>query len=438
MSAHDTPQQRNFAPPADVATVLAGVKRPKRVVVTGGMPYATGPLHLGHLAGAHVPPDILARYFGMLIGRKNVLFVCGTDDHGSTSEVAALQAGIPIREYIDGIHAKQKRTMDRYSIGLDVFTGTSRPETYATQVATCQEIFRKLYQNGMLDKRVSRQWYDPKIQRFLPDRFVRGKCPNPKCEATDAYSDICDTCGLQYHPDQLGNPRSAVSDAIPELRETTHWWLNMWKVAEVLRIWIEGRKSDWRAPVIADVLGTILPAIRFEAAHEEAYKGFKAELPKHKSKYAPGKRVVLQFDSRAEMETGRKLLADRGIESVLLDEWAHRSITRDVSWGIPLPAELDPEMQGKTLYVWPDSLIAPIAFTQTALSARGESPERWREFWQDPESRVFQFLGQDNVFFYVIMQGAMWIGSQADVTRLPIAGELQLTDVFGCFLLLVA
>lgn len=185
------------------------------------------------------------------------------------------------------------------------------------------------------------------------------------------------------------------------------------------------------------MINTVLPSIRFDSAHEPAYKEMKASLPTHKSRYAPGKKVVLQFGSKVDMAKGAAMLKEQSIDSEVVDGWAHRAITRDVSWGIPVPPELDPEMVGKTLYVWPDSLIAPISFTQVALKKQGRDPELWKEFWTDPEARVYQFLGQDNVFFYVMMQGAMWVGIQDDTQRLPVAGELQLTDVFGCFLLMV-
>jgi methionyl-tRNA synthetase len=133
------------------------------------------------------------------------------------------------------------------------------------------------------------------------------------------------------------------------------------------------------------------------------------------------------------MESGLKIFKDKGIECTLMDAWSHRSITRDVAWGIPFPPDVDPNMEGKTLYVWPDSLIAPISFSQVALKQKGRDPEEYKKFWLDPEAKVFQFLGQDNVYFYVLMQGTLWIGSQADIARAPIAGEHQLTDVFGCY-----
>lgn len=423
-------------PPTDIPSVLAQIDRPQKAVVTAGMPYANGPLHLGHLAGAHVPADIYSRWLGLLIGRENVLFVNGTDDHGSTSEVAAMQAGKSIREFIDSIHDRQQATLKRYSIGVDVYTGTSAPETFPLQKSLSDEFILKLHKNGMLQKRTSLQWFDPKLSRFLPDRYVKGKCPNPKCDNESAYSDECDRCGSQYEPSSLLNPKSAISDAVPVMKETVHWWLDMWKVSDVLCSWLN-TKTEWRKPVLAEVLGTALPSFRFDATFEPAYKEIKASLPKHKPRYAPNKKIALQFDNKIDMEKGRVEIQKLGAGTELCDEWGHRSITRDVSWGIPLPVELDPDMKGKTLYVWPDSLIAPISFTKVALQKKGRSADEYKQFWCNPKARVYQFLGQDNVFFYVLMQGAMWLGHQDDPMRLPREGELQMTDIFGCYHLLV-
>jgi methionyl-tRNA synthetase len=423
-------------PKFDVPSILSRIRRPARMVVTAGMPYANGPLHIGHLAGAHLPADIYTRYWALVIGRENVLYVNGSDDHGSTSELAAAAAGRPIREFIDEIHEQQSRTMERFSIGLDIYTGTSQPDCFPLNVEVCQDFLRKLYVNDMLKKRASRQWYDPEKERFLPDRYVRGKCPNPKCGNPDAYSDECDVCGHQHEPADLIDPRSSISDAAPVMRETVHWWLDMWKVSEVMREWVEGKRSTWRKSTVAQALECVQPSVHFDNVHEAAYKAFKAELPKHKMKYAPGKQVVLQFANKADMEAGRAVLDGKGLPHKLLDEWAHRSITRDISWGIPLP-EIDPDLAGKTLYVWPESLIAPMAFTRLCLARRGESEDRYRDYWCDPEARVVQFLGQDNVFFYVLMQGALWLGSQADPVRMPLPGEYQMTDVFSNFHLMV-
>jgi methionyl-tRNA synthetase len=419
----------------EVRAIVGRVPRPTRAVVTAGMPYANGPLHLGHLAGAHVPADVYARFLGMIIGRENVLFVNGTDDHGSTSELAALKAGQPIREFIDDVHAKQASTLARYGIGVDVYSGTSRPDCLALQTELVDSMMRALHAHGLLEKRRSLQWYDPRLGRFLADRFVRGTCPS--CGAPDAYGDQCDRCGQQHEPRDLKDPRSAVTDATPELRETAHFHLDMWAVAETLRGWVESKAKVWRKSVLSLALDHLHPCLRVAAAHEPAYRELKASLPAHKQRYARGKELVLQFPSRDALEAGRRSLAERGIASEVADEWAHRAITRDTAWGVPIP-DLDPEITGKTLYVWPDSLVAPISFTKLALAARGEDPARWVDYWCDPDARVVQFLGQDNVFFYVLMQGALWLGSQRDPRRLPERGELQLTDVFGCFHLMVS
>jgi len=426
----------NFTPP-DIETLKKNIKRPSRAVVTAGMPYANGPVHLGHLAGAHVPADIYARWLRMLIGGENVLFVCGTDDHGSTSELAALQAGMPISEFIKGIHDRQKATMDRYNVSLDVYTGTSRPECFAIHKDISQDFIRRMYQNGLLEKRVTKQWYDPKLKRFLQDRFVKGKCPNQKCDNDSAYSDECDRCGSQHNPGDLMSPRSALSDATPELRETVHWWLDMWKVSDTLREWVQSKEKTWRSAVYLEVINTVLPCLRFDNTHEAEYKAIKDQLIKHKSKYAAGKKIMLQFDNKADLLKTSETLDEKGFATEVVDGWAHRAISRDVAWGIPLPADLDPEMQGKTLYVWPDSLIAPISFSKVALKQKNRPQEESDEFWKDPNARIFQFLGQDNVFFYTLMQGTMWLGTQKDPLKMPQKGDYQLTDVFSVFHLMV-
>lgn len=427
------PQNRNpYVAPTSVADVLKQVKRPKKLVVTAGMPYANGPLHIGHLAGAHAPADIYARFGRMLIGSENVLFVNGNDDHGSTSEVSAMKAGIPIREFIDGIHEKQKETLKRYSISTNIFTGTSRPETYPLHEKYSQDFLRTLYKNGMLEKRVTKQWFDPKVNRFLQDRFVRGTCPN--CQSTDAYSDECENCGSKFDASELLEPRSQISDAKPELRDTAHWWLNMWKTAEPLKKWIDSKQKAWRAVVFSEASNIVLIGLRFDqTAHEEKYKSIKDQLPKHKSRYVAGKKVECLFDTKADLESAMKTLETNGIPSVQTDNWAYRPITRDVSNGIPVPPEIDKDMAGKTLYVWPDSLIAPIVFTQVALEKSGRPKEDYKKFWCDPEASVVQFLGQDNIFFYTVMQGSMWLGTQSDLNRQPLPGELQMTEILSVF-----
>lgn len=431
----NTPKSHAYSAPTDVKSALNQFPKPKKIVVTAGMPYANGPIHLGHLAGAHVPADIYARWMRMLIGAENVLFVNGNDDHGSTSEVAAVKAGKSIREFIDTIHDQQKLTLKRYSIQTDVFTGTSRPETYPLHEKYSQDFLRRLFKNDLLEKRITKQWYDPKMSRFLQDRFVRGTCPH--CGNPEAYSDECDACGSQFDPSSLQNPKSQLSEAEPILKETAHWWLNMWQLADPLKDWIESKQKTWRSGVIQEVINTVLIGCRFENQYEAQYKELKDSLPKHKSRYVAGKKVECLFDNKNDLKIAQEILENAGIPSQVTDKWGYRPITRDVSWGIPVPAELDPDMKGKTLYVWPDSLIAPIIFTQVALQNSGRDLQDYKKFWCDPESRVVQFLGQDNVFFYVIMQGAMWLGHKSEAMSLPRPGDLQMTEVLSVYHLMV-
>jgi methionyl-tRNA synthetase len=400
------------------------------------MPYANGPVHLGHLAGAQLPADIYARWLAMLIGRENVLFVCGTDEHGSTSEIAAMKADLTVRDFIDGVHDRQARTLGRYHIGLDVYAGTSRPDTFPLHRDRCQDFLRRLHAHGLLEKRTTRQWFDPKAERFLPDRFVRGRCPNPKCDNTEAYSDECDRCGSQHEPSALLDPRSTVSDATPVLRDTTHWHLDMAALSDTLRAWLVGKQKTWRPTVLADVLERVQPAVRFSAEHEATFKALKATLPKHKIKYAPGKQVVVQFERREDLAAARDAMAAQGIPTTLDDAWGTAPSPATSPGASPSPTSTA-DLAGKTLYVWPDSLIAPISFCEVALRARGEDPSHLDDFWRDPDARIYQFLGQDNVFFYVLMQGALWLGTQRDPHALPAKGDLQMTEVFGCAHLLV-
>jgi len=421
----------------DIESIKAQVERPEKAVITAGMPYANGPIHLGHLAGAHIPADIYARWMRMLIGKDNVLFVCGTDDHGSTSEIAARKADQSIREFIDDTNRKQFQTLSRYHVSLDVYTGTSAKECFPIHKTVSQDILSQMSQNGLLYRKISQQWFDPKLNRFLQDRFVNGKCPNSKCDNETAYSNECEKCGTHYEPAELISPRSALSDATPILKDTLHWWLNMWAVSEELRVWIQSKEKKWRSGVYNEVIHTVLPSLKFDHVLEEKYKSVKNNLPKHKSKYAAGKKMALTFEDKPSMESAQKMLAESDITSELIDSWAHRAITRDVTWGIPMPDSFGPEAKDKTLYVWPDSLIAPIAFSKVALEKKGLRGELSDEFWKNPKAKIYQFLGQDNIFFYVLMQGALWLGSQKDPHHLPHPGEYQMTDIFSCFHLTV-
>jgi methionyl-tRNA synthetase len=415
----------------ELLTILSRQSLPSKAVITGGMPYANGQLHIGHLAGAHVPADIYARFMRMMIGSENVLFVCGTDDHGSNSEVAAKKQGISTQEFINQVHQNQKNTMKRYGISLDVYSGTSREENFRYHKDICDDVITKLFENNMLDKKTSKQWFDPELSMFLPDRFVFGDCP--KCGDPKAYSEDCDACGANYKSEELINPKSTVSDSGPQLRDTDHWYLDMWKVVDQMKPWIESKKKSWRKNIFQETLNTVTPSFSFSNQSEEIFKSIKDQLPKHKSRYAPGKMIDVLFDNKSSLDEAVEIFKENNIGINLNNAWAKRSITRDVSWGVPVPESIDPLMKEKTFYVWPESLVAPMAFTKVALEKKGLDPEGYKDYWFSKDSKAYQFIGQDNIYFYVLMQSAMWFGSQSEINRMPKDGELQLTDVFANF-----
>lgn len=414
----------------EIKAIIGRTQRPEKAVVTAGMPYANGPLHIGHLAGAHIPSDVYARWLKMLIPAENVLFVCGTDDHGSTSEVSAKKSGVALADFIASIHAQQKQTLADYAIDLSVYSGTSQPELFEDHKAYCQDFLRQLYRNGFLQKRTSDQWYDPGLNMFLPDRYVQGICP--VCDHDRAYSDQCESCGAVYAPAELKSPVSTASGATPVLKATDHWWLDMWQVVDQLNDWTASKQRTWRKQVYTEARGEVAPCLVFPNTFEASFKAQKELLPSHKSRYASGKRIIVEFLTKQDLETGQALLQAHGVPAEIDDAWAYRSITRDIAWGIPVPDDLDPSMQGKTLYVWPESLIAPISFTRLALKQKGLDPNSYSDYWKNPNARIAQFIGVDNVFFYVVLQGALWLGSQqTQPPSLEPINELQLTDVYA-------
>lgn len=415
----------------EIKTIMSRVEKPQKVVVTGGMPYANGPLHLGHLAGAFIPSDIFARFYRMFVGKENVLYVSGNDDHGSTSELSAKKAGQPIDEFIGTIHNLHKETMKSYGISLDAFTGTSRKETYELHKEICQDVLTKLYQNQMLDTRSSEQWFDLEEKMFLPDRLISGTCP--KCNSTGAYSEECDACGATYEAKDLIDPISSINGSTPTLKATEHWYLDMWQVADQLKGWFEGKKKSWRKFALTEALGTVTPSISFSQDLEDSYKQIKKDLPKHKSRYSSGRKIVAQFDNMDDLNKAKAFLAQAGVEAINYDSWAYRSITRDVKWGIPVPPELDAKMVDKTFYVWPESLVAPLAFSQTGLNNTGRENQSYKDYWCHPQNKIAQFIGIDNVFFYSVMQGAIWFGTQEDKSKMPEKGDLQLTDIYPVY-----
>ncbi len=223
---------------------------PKRYLVTSALPYANGLKHVGHLAGAYIPADIYVRY--LRAQKRDVVFVCGSDEHGTAIPIQAAKEGTTPRAIIDKYHQAMKEDFDDLDISFDIYHRTSDPLHHET----AQEFFTKLNNAGELEIKESEQYFDEEANSFLADRYIKGTCPN--CGSDRAYGDQCENCGRTLSPDELINPVSTLSGKAPVKKKTTHWYLPLGKHEQFLREWIlQQHKDDWRANVTGQCRGWI-------------------------------------------------------------------------------------------------------------------------------------------------------------------------------------
>ena len=217
------------------------MKQFKRTLVTSALPYANGPVHIGHLAGVYVPADIYVRY--LRLRGEEVLFVGGSDEHGVPVTIRAKKEGITPQDVVDRYHTLIKKSFEEFGISFDVYSRT----TSATHHKMASDFFRTLYDKGEFIEKTSEQYYDEEAQQFLADRYITGECPH--CHAEGAYGDQCEKCGTSLSPLDLINPKSAISGSKPVLRETKHWYLPLDKHEAWLREWILDGHKEWRPNV---------------------------------------------------------------------------------------------------------------------------------------------------------------------------------------------
>ncbi|NQV72273.1 methionine--tRNA ligase [bacterium] len=313
----------------------------KRILVTAALPYANGPIHLGHLAGAYLPADLFCRYQRQK--GEDVVFVCGSDEMGVAIMVRARKEGVSPQDIVDQYHPQIKEAFERFGMSFDLYSRT----TTQTHAETSQEFFRTLAEKDVFTLKTESQLFDPKAGIFLADRFVIGTCPT--CGNENAYGDQCEKCGSTLSPMELVNPRSTLSDAIPELRESTHWFLPLGDFQGRLEDWI-ATHPEWKPNVLGQV------------------------------------------------------------KSWLQDGLRERAITRDVPWGVPVPEDVAAskgiDASGKVIYVWFDAPIGYISATKEWAQSVGR-PEAWKDYWQDAETRLVHFIGKDNIVFHCLMFPAM-------------------------------
>lgn len=257
----------------------------KRYTVTSALPYANGPIHIGHLAGVYVPADIYVRYLRMK--GEDVVFIGGSDEHGVPITIKARQQGISAQDVVDHYHAIIRDSFEAFGISFDVYSRTSDPLHHET----ASEFFKTLLDKDAFVVKTSQQYYDEEASQFLADRYITGTCPH--CGFDKAYGDQCESCGTSLSPLDLINPRSALSGNIPVLRDTKHWYLPLDKAEPWLREWIiEGHKNDWKTNVYGQCKSWIDQGLQARAVTRDLDWGVKVPV-----EGADGKVLYVWFDA---------------------------------------------------------------------------------------------------------------------------------------------
>ena len=311
---------------------------PKRHIVTSALLYANGPIHIGHIAGAYLPADIYVRY--LKAKKQDVIFICGSDEHGAAITLQAKKDGVTPKEIIDKYHVLNKKTFADFGIDFSIYDRTSEK----THHETAQEFFKNLEKKGVFKKNMTKQFYDEKNKQFLADRYISGECP--KCNADGAYGDQCEKCGSTLSPDELINPKSTLSGLTPVKKETSHWYLPMQEHEKWLKDWIENGKLNGNT-------------------HHNP-KNWKLQ-------------VLGQCKS----------WIDGGLKE--------RAMTRDLDWGVKVPLK---DGDKKVLYVWLD---APIGYISATKKWAKENGKNWEDYWKSEDTNLIHFIGKDNIVFHCII-----------------------------------
>ena len=340
----------------------------QQYLITAALPYSNNRLHVGHIAGAYLPADIYVRYLRAC--GHNVRFICGSDDNGVAALKSAREEGISVEQLTAKYNLTQRDSFEGLGITFDIYGGTHQPDFAETHTRICQEFFLKIHEKGLVTKRTTKQLYDTEAKQFLPDRFVKGVCP--VCKSDRAYGDQCENCGRAMDQTELLNPVSTMTHTTPELRETTHWFLRLDQMQERLAAWL-GAKKD---PQVAQ-------------AH------------------------------------WRNIVINQSVGRIEAEGLPERAMTRDMTWGIPVPLD-DPDAKGKVLYVWFDAPIGYVSFTAVLGERLGEGPEGYKDWWQNPDCRIVNFIGEDNIVFHAITFPAMLLATHDSDVAQGVTGEYQM------------
>lgn len=411
---------------------------PKRVVITSGMPYGNKLLHYGHV-GMTLRADVFARFMRDRIGKENVIFVSGTDCYGSPAlesyrnlKESGKLKDETIEQYVERNHILQKEIFEKFEIGFNLYSASALGRAGEIHKETSKWFIERLHEVGMVSKHSSWQFYDEKNKCLLNGRQVIGKCPIEGCQSEKGYADECDL-GHQYLPQDLIDPVSTLSGEKPKLVKIENLYFDLEKCIPILQEWINSidRKSDTPQFMVKEIREFFKkPEVYIKREYFEKFNEIKDQLPSFteldRHEKAPSMTIV--FDKLEDRENACEILASNDIRYRTGKTLTPFRLTGNISWGVPCPTIEGVENQ--TFYCWPESLWAPISFTKTYLESIGKDKDEWKKYWCDKDAQVYQFLGEDNIYFYGPAQQAMWLYTQGKSPVLdPENGQLRLTKI---------
>ncbi|MBN2737583.1 MAG: class I tRNA ligase family protein [Spirochaetales bacterium] len=409
---------------------------PKRAIITGGMPYGNKDLHFGHIGGVFVQADVFARFLRDRIGKENVIFVSGTDCYGSpiVEHYRQVTASGDFKGTIDDFvkynHNRQKEVLEAYEISLNLFAASSFSRSNEIHQELGAEILKTLHKNGHLVKLSTRQFYDKEHETFLNGRQVLGQCPIQGCASEKGYADECDL-GHQYEPHELLNPKSTLSGKKPEMKEVTNWYLRLPDFIENLKDWVSQveKLDSCRVFVVKSVSEFFEPpTIHITLKQEDQLNEIADKLPPFERAEGKSKSMRLVFKTLEHREKACDILTEHEIRFRNGKTLVPFRLTGNIEWGLPAP-DID-DVSGLTFWVWPESLWAPVSFTSTYLEQQGQPRENWKDWWCSKDAQVYQFIGEDNVYFYGPAEMAMLMGMQgSETTAFPKDGDFQLPQL---------
>ncbi|MFI3325425.1 MAG: class I tRNA ligase family protein [Clostridia bacterium] len=390
-------------------------KFPNRAIITAGMPYGNKELHFGHVGGMFVHADTFARFMRDRIGSENVIFVSGTDCYGSPAlegyrkEVEKGLTGT-IQDYVGKNHISQKETLKNFEIELNLFAASGLDEACEMHKLVSKELFEKLYANGSLVKDSTPQFFDEDLGVFLNGRQVMGKCPVEGCSSEHGYADEC-SLGHQYEPSELIDPISTLSGKTPVLKEVTNWYFKLDSytdvMTEVLNDW--KRNTNIRKYIVKAIDEFLKkPVIYVQKNAVVDLEELQGAMPSHELVNEEKKpSYTFIFDCLSDRDKARECLNTRNIRFRTGKTLVPFRLSGNCEWGVPVPSLEG--LDDLTFWVWPESLWAPVSFSRTYLKSKGADDNEWKNWWMSDDSKVYQFIGEDNIYFYGIAEMGMFL-----------------------------